>query len=253
VRVIGAFQLPSTGPEPIPFDTAVAAVLGYARGKRPFCFREIGSARGRWVQLPAFGWSRFDAVPARERPGDTLVGEALHGRLVREPWSDTRDALLRSRVFADVVAERAAGRPFWELPDLELSVLGEPGTVGAGFRELARHTGPHAAHVVAILHHERPALVPHITRTTRLALLPHLEEGDSGVEAVVWRELQANSEAFGELERVVAELTGDAHPTRLRLHDILLWLATTLRLTHALALGRETPEWQRHCAETANG
>jgi hypothetical protein len=36
---------------------------------------------------------------------------------------------------------------------------------------------------------------------------------------------------------------GDARPTRLRLHDILLWLSTTLRLTHAVALGRGTTEW----------
>jgi hypothetical protein len=45
---------------------------------------------------------------------------------------------------------------------------------------------------------------------------------------------------------VLRVLTGDAEPTRLRLHDILLWLATTLRLAHAVALGRDTDEYRRH-------
>ena len=119
-------------------------------------------------------------------------------------------------------------------------MLGEPGTVGAALREIGRGSGAQPAHVSAILHRERPDLLPHLTRTTRRALMPHLEEGDSGVEAVVWRELRANAEVFAELERVLAVLTGDAEPTRLRLHDVVLWLATTLRLAHAVALGRDT-------------
>jgi hypothetical protein len=63
------------------------------------------------------------------------------------------------------------------------------------------------------------------------------------VEAVILRELRANDEAFAALETTVAGVLGDARPTRLRLHDILLWLSTTLRLTHAVALGRGTTEW----------
>jgi len=239
-------RLPSTGPDAIPFDAAVAALLGYARGMRPFYFRALGSSTGSWVLLPAFGWSRFDTRPPSASRSDTIVGEALHGRLDREGWDDVRQALARVRPIADAAAARAAGRPLWELPFVALSVLGEPGTVGAALREIGRGSGTHPAHVAAILHHDRPHLVPHLTRTTRRALMPHLEEGDSGVEAVVWRELQANVEVFTELERVIAKLTGDAEPTRLRLHDILLWLATTLRFTHAVALGRDTDEFRRH-------
>lgn len=239
-------RLLSAGPDPIPFDTAVAAVLGYARGKRPFCFRGIGALRGSWVMLPAFAWSRFDTRPSSASQSDTIIGEALHGRLDREAWDDVRKALDLVRPLADIADERAAGRPLWELPPAELSVLGEPGTVGAALREIARGSGEQPAHVAAILHHERPHLLPHLTRTTRRALMPHLEEGDSGVEAVVWRELRANAEVFAELEQVITDLTGDAEPTRLRLHDILLWLATTLRLTHAVALGRDTDEYRRH-------
>jgi hypothetical protein len=245
-------HLPSTGPDAVPFDVALAAVLGYARGRRPVRFRSPDSPQGRWVQLPAFGWARFDARPVGP-PGDNdvLVGEVLHGRLDRDGWADVHDALARVRPLADAAAERAAGRTFWELPDDEVSVLGEPGTVGAALREIGRASGHHLGHVTAALHHSSPALVPHLTRTTRLALLPHVEEGDSGVEAVILRELRANDAAFAALEAEVAARTGDARPTRLRLHDILLWLATTLRLTHAVELGRAAEEWRSGRPRTA--
>ena len=61
----------------------------------------------------------------------------------------------------------------------------------------------------------------------------------------VWRELQANAAAFAALEDAAAL---EVRPTRLRLHDILLWLATTLRLTHAVQLGRATSEWTARAA-----
>jgi hypothetical protein len=39
--------LPSAGPDPIPFATALAAVLGYARGRRPLYFRAPNARTGR--------------------------------------------------------------------------------------------------------------------------------------------------------------------------------------------------------------
>lgn|GEM_PF-2013651 len=247
-------RLPSTGPDSIPLDTALAAVLGYAGGRRPLRFRSPDSPQGRWVQLPAFGWLRFDARPVGPPgDGDVLIGEALHGRLDRAGWSEVRDALTRVRPLADAAAARADGRDFWELPDDELSVLGEPGTVGAALREIGRISGEHPEHVFAALHHRRPELVPHLTRTTRRSLLPHVEEGDSGVEAVVLRELRANGTALAALGAATASLTGDNTPTRLRLHDILLWLSTTLRLAHAVELGRASNEWNVHRADGPEG
>jgi hypothetical protein len=242
-------QLPSVGPDPVPVDTALAAVFGYARGQRPLRFRSLGTSQGRWVSVAAFGWSRFDARPV-ESPGDVdiLVAEGLHGRLDRAGWHDVQDALARLSPTAEAAAERAGRRSFWELPADEVSVLGEPGTVGAALRDIGRRSGSHPGHVAAALHHRRPALVPHLTGTTRRALLPHLEEGDSGVEAVVWRELSANAAAFAALEdAAVAAL--EVRPTRLRLHDILLWLSTTLRLTHAVRLGEATREWTERAAD----
>ncbi len=243
-------SLPSTGPDPIPWDTALAAVLGYARGRRALWFRSPGHPEGRWVPVPAFGYERFDCRRPVAGPlgdDDVLVAEGLHGRLDPAGWAAVRSTLDEVGPLADLVAAGAAGRPFWELPPGELSVLEEPGTAGAGLRAIGRQgSGRHGEHLSAALHHRRPDLVPLLSRTTHRQLLPHVEEGDSGVEAVVHRELLTNAEAFGALETAASGLlasTGGVPLTRLRLHDVLVWLGGSLRLAHAVALGRQTPEW----------
>jgi hypothetical protein len=230
--------LPSAGPEPIPFDTALAAVLGYALGRRPLRFRSLSSPDGRWAQIPAFGYERFDAHPATDLPlgeVDILVAEGLHGRLRPTPWEALRDQLARARPLADALIQRADGRPFHELPDDEFSVLAEPGTVGALLRDL--QDGDEPQYILAALHHRHRDLVPLIGGHTGWQLSAHREEGDSGPEAVIHRELRANAEAFEQLEKASANLL-PTPLTRLRLHDILVWLSGSLRLTHAVALGR---------------
>ena len=196
---------------------------------------------GRWAEIPAFGYERFDRRPRSTGPlgePDILTAEGLHGRLDPEAWQATKAALAGIEPLADTVAEYAAGRPFEELPDDEFSVLAEPGTVGAALRQV-REAADRAAspkHVTAALHHRRPDLVPLLVRTTRWQLLPHVREGDSGVEAVVHREVTANAPAFA---RLASELRArDVDLTVLRLHDVLLWLTATLRLSTAVALGQ---------------
>lgn len=233
--------LPSAGPEPIPLGTALAAVLGYAHGRRPLHFRAPNARTGRWVEIPAFGWERFDRRGRSTGPlgePDVLTAEGLHGRLDPEAWEATKAALAGLGPLADAVDESAAGRRFEELPADEFSVLAEPGTVGAALRRLREATDASASakHVNAALHHRRPDLVPLLVRATRWQLLPHVREGDSGVEAVVHREVVANAPAF---DRLTGELRSrDVDLTVLRLHDVLLWLAATLRLSHAVALGQ---------------
>ena len=251
-------DLPSAGPDPLPWDTALAAVLGYARGRRPLRFRSPDHPEGRWYSVLAFGFERFDTqrVTAGDPgDGDVLIAEGLHGRLDPAGWAAVRRALGDVRPLADAVAVRAADRPFWALPDDEFCVLDEPGTVGAALREIwarsAAAPGVRPEHVSAALHRRHPALVPHVSPTTRRQLWPHQREGDSGVEAVVHRELRANAAGFAALESTVAGLLapdgGPAVPlTRLRLHDVLLWLVGSLRCAHAVALGQASPEWQAH-------
>ena len=245
-----ALVLPSAGPDPLPLDTAVAAVLGYARGRRPLFFRSPGASSGRWVEIGAFGYERFDrraGDPAGGEP-DLLAAEGLHGRLDPAAWEATTAVLDDVLRLADEAHARAAGRPFPELPDDEFSVLAEPGTVGACVRQIwercTETPGVSAKHVVAMLHHRRPSLFPLLNRTTRWQLLPHQQEGDSGVEAVIHREIRANRFVLGDLQERTAELLdGDTPLTVLRLHDVLLWLSGTLRLTHAVTLGRRSEEW----------
>ncbi len=181
------------------------------------------------MQVPAFGWARFDALATGSDDADLLAAEGLHGRLDPAGWARVADALVRLRPLVDAAVERAAGRALGELPDDELSVLGEPGTVGAALRAVQRE--PDFPHLTAALHHRHPELVPHVDRVTRLQLLPHVEEGDSDLHAVVHRELRANAAAF-------AQLSAATGLTPLRLHDVLVWLSGSLRLTHAVALGR---------------
>ncbi len=220
--------LPSAGPDPIPLDVARAAVRGYQEGRRPLWFRPPGTRQGRWVHVPAFGWARFDQAPGGTDDADLLAAEALHGRLDPTGHAAVAQALVRVRPVVDAAVARAAGRSLAQLPDDELSVLGEPGTVGAALRQVQRE--PLFPHVTAALHHRHPALIPHVDRVTRLQLLPHVEEGDSDLHAVVHRELRANEAAF-------AGLAAESGCTPLRLHDVLVWLAGSLRLTHAVALG----------------
>jgi hypothetical protein len=248
--------LPSAGPDPLPWDTALAAVLGYARGRRPIRFRSPSNPDGAWVAIPAFGYERFDRQPGSDDPlgeHDILVAEGLHGRLDPVAWMAVKSLLDDVRPLADAAVDRAAGRAFWELPDDEFSVLAEPGTVGAVFREIRSLSDefPDAPpkHVAAALHHRRPDLFPLLNRTTRWQLLPHAREGDSGVEAVIHRELRANADAFAELETTLGALG----LTRLRLHDVLVWLAGSLRLTHAVELGRATEEWRAYADGVQRG
>ncbi|MGY1714245.1 DUF6308 family protein [Geodermatophilus sp. SYSU D01106] len=231
--------LPSAGPDPIPLPTALAAVLGYARGRRPLFFRSPSQPQGRWVEVLAYALDRFDgqAPETADRPTDrdVLVAEGLHGRLDPAAWREVRSTLDDVWPLVRTMLDRANGRPMWELPDDEFSVLGEPGTVGAALRTLTGSPG--ARHVVAALHSRYPGLVPLVDGVTRRQLYGHVSEGDSGPEAVVHRELTANAGAFASLETATAALIGRPL-TRLRLHDVLLWLSGSLRMTHAVAVGR---------------
>lgn len=246
-----ALQLPSAGPELIGGDDALAAVIGYAVGRRPLRFRAPNAREGRWVRVRAFAFERFDRqapeTAARMTDRDVLLAEGLHGRLDPASWTAVRAALDAAVPIAEEAVHRAAGRAFWELPEDQTSVLAEPGTVGAALRSLAE--GAHGPHVLAALHHRHPRLFPLLDGITRRQLWPHTVEGDSGVHAVVLRELRANAAAFAHLEARIAAALG-REVTRLRLHDILLWLAGSLRMDTAVALGRTTDEWAR-CREPA--
>src|SRR4028119_1031283 len=111
-REAAALVLPSAGPAPIPLATALAAVLGYARGRRPLFFRSPSSPQGRWVQVLAFAHDRVDGQPPEtaDRPTDrdVLVAEGLHGRLDPAAWRRVRSTLDDVWPLAHAAGERAA-------------------------------------------------------------------------------------------------------------------------------------------------
>src|SRR3954467_11245706 len=110
-RMSTALDLPSAGPDPIPLETAVGAVLGYARGKRPLYFRAPNARTGRWVDIPAFGYERFDLRPGSVDPlgePDIPPAEGLHGRLAPAAWTAMKGVLDDVQPLADAVHDRAA-------------------------------------------------------------------------------------------------------------------------------------------------
>ena len=238
--------LPSAGPDPIPLDTALAAVLGYARGRRPLYFRAPNARTGRWVELPAFGYERFDRRPRSDGPlgePDILTAEGLHGRLDPAAWAAMKAVLDDVRPLADAVVERAAGRALRRASGRRVLRAG---------RARHRRRAPPADRAARA---ERPASPPStsprrcttaarrsfplLVRTTRWQLLPHVREGDSGVEAVIHRELTANAGGVRPPASASWPTRGRRRSPPLRLHDVLLWLSGSLRLTHAVALGRD--------------
>ena len=155
-----------------------------------------------------------------------------------------RAALVDVWPLAGAAVQRAAGRSFEDLDADEFSVLAEPGTIGAILREVwargAEQPGVRPEFVTAALHHRYPRVLPHLDVTTRRQLWPHVREGDSGPEAVVHRELRANAAGFAALEEAVAALLPDERvPSRLRLHDVLLWLAGSLPAAHCPRHGKD--------------
>ena len=190
-----ALDLPSAGPDPIPWDTALAAVLGYARPPSAALPRpqlpdgSLGADPGlrlRALRPPGRVRTSRSASPTSSPPKVCTVGSIRPpGRRWRAFWTTSARSPTPS-------SPAPPADPCSRLEDDEFFVLAEPGTVGALLRTIGQRAqetpGVSAKHVSAALHHRRPDLFPLLVRTTRWQLLPHVREGDSGVEAVIHRD-----------------------------------------------------------------
>ena len=249
-----AFVLPSVSSAPIPWDDALATVLGYARAKRPLKIRTPSHPDGHTVQVRAYSYSVYDCVPASEDDEfawlDVLVVDGLNGQLSQRSIVALKNAGDRAWEHVREADTRAAGRAFWDLPIEEVIEPPLPGSAGQSlFR--AWEQCFHTEHVEValthkLLHHKRPRLFPLIDRQTRPRLIAQVGTQAGRIWAVIHRELNRNAEQFGALEAALAQVLvekDDVLLERLRLHDILLWLDVTRRRQDAAAAGLRTDEW----------
>jgi hypothetical protein len=250
------FHLPSAAPQPISWSDALAAVLGYARAQRDLRIAWTPShPDGVTIKVRAYAYQVYDCVPPSEDDEfawvDVFVVDGINGKMDQKAITALKEAADRAWPHVRTAIERADGRAFWHLPEEEVGRTPPPGTTGAAlndaWRECWATDGVKTALTHKLLHHKRPDLFPLIDNLTAPYITAHQDE-QVLLWGVVHRELTANVEQFDALERAFADLVngkGDVPLTRLRLHDILLWLKASKRWPHAVDRGRATAEWNR--------
>ena len=256
-----AFRLPSTGRDEVGWDDALAAVLGYACGTRSLALAERGPLVAESVEVPLSAYRAYDCVPPS--PGgfdwlDVLVVDAINGGMDHRAITALMHAARRAAAHVERAVVLAAGTPFWDLDEEEARRAPSGTSVGGelawAWAECSRTDGVGIALTHKLLHHRRPDLFPLIDGRTRPCLAAHARGGNDQLWAVVHRELTANALQFGALEDAFASLLDgpdDVPLTRLRLHDVLLWLIATDNWDRTVAAGRRTAEWQRWQARPA--
>ena len=201
------FVLPSVSDEPILWDDALAAVLGYTRATRPLKIRTPSYPDGHLVDVRMFSYSVYDCVPASDDAEfawlDVLVVDGLNGQLSQESIVALKDAGRRAWPFVEEATARAGGRAFWELPIEEVI---EPPPVGSTGEMLSAawaecfYTGEVGVALThKMLHHKRPRLFPLIDRQTLPRLKARVHPGEGLYWAVIHRELTANAQQFQAL------------------------------------------------------
>lgn len=251
-----AFRMPSAGPEEIGWSEGLAAVLGYARAQRDLRIKWTPTyPDGVTIKVRAYAYRVYDCVPPSEDDKfawlDVLVVDGINGKMDQTAITALRDAADRAWPHVRTAIERADGRAFWDLPEEEAGRTPPPGTTGealsAAWQECWATGGIKTALTHKLLHHKRPELFPLIDNVTAPLLRAHADE-DVSLWGIVHRELTANEAEFAALERTFAELVNgdeDVPLTRLRLHDVLLWLKASDKWAHAVGQGKTTAEWDR--------
>ncbi len=208
----------------------LAVIAGYAFGSRdpgpnsrlrPIYGEEPPTQRARW------GYRTYDCIPAADTSVlsgvDLTVAAGLNSRM-------NVDRVGALQAAADKVGEclnhLAKSPPFWELDRNELDEPTSRGThewwIGRAWYLLIRQADVGVAVTHKTLHHKRPKLFPLLDSVTRR----HLPDGRAW--ATIHDDLASQAEGWAQLETDFAALIrrdqGEIELTRLRLHDILLWL-----------------------------
>jgi hypothetical protein len=189
---------------------------------------------------PYWGYGTYDCITpdtGRFSPADLLIAAGLNGDLnVNRVGAllDSKPAL--DAAFGELAA--ASGVPFWDLPVEEITDPDE-GSAGWWMHRawwvLMGQDDLGIAITHKTLHHKRPDLFPLIDQQTASLL------GDEKW-ALIHTDLTSQAEAWADLEEAFAEeidtSKGHVRLTRLRLHDILLWLKVTGNMKAARDQGR---------------
>lgn len=221
----------NVGPAEYTVTDAKETIAGYCFGEQQVAWRapqlQVGSLPPP-LRRPRWAYRSYDCV--LPDPGtalgstDLLVASGLNGQLE----VDTVSSLLAlGPVVSRVLEQVDLTLPFWNIPvtDIHPPALPAPGSQSwylhrAWFLlESAPSVGIAVAHKT--LHHKMPAHFPLLDGQTAAALgnrsLWVQIHTDLARQATTWEELE---DWFG----VLAELNRGVALTRLRLHDILLWL-----------------------------
>lgn len=180
---------------------------------------EPKTARPRW------GYRTYDCIPTSPGPElagvDLVIAAGLNGDLTVGRVGAIKAAAPQ---VSEHLASLEGSPPFWELPPEEVDepVEGSMGHhLGAAWELLMRQPDLGVAITHKTLHHKRPHLFPLLDNRT----VTQLAEGHA------WRaihdDLTGQREQWASLERAFTNLIRNDEEvtlTRLRLHDILLWL-----------------------------
>ncbi len=214
-------------------EDPLALIAGYAFAERSLEPDDIRrppdvevppTARARW------GYRTYDCVPASSGFAltgvDLTIAAGLNARM-------NVDRVGAVQAVAELVGESIQhledAPPFWELDRNELddptaARTHEWWTVRAWSLLMSQpDVGVAVTHKT--LHHKRPKLFPTLDGVTKRAL----PKGRAW--ATIHEDLTSQAESWAQLESDFAGLVdlarGGVQLTRLRLHDILLWLSTT--------------------------
>lgn len=227
----------------IPVVQPIELIAGYA-------FAQVEDPPGRSpdgryapdppTHRPRWGYRTYDCVPPtgghRLAGVDLLIAAGLNGDLTVGRVGAIQAA---APEVSNLLRALDASPPFWELTADEVDEPSE-GTMGhhlcAAWEVLMRQPDLGVALTHKTLHHKRPHLFPLVDNKT-LEALPkghawRAIHGDLTGQAEAWTRLE---QAFGGL----LERETDSPLTRLRLHDILLWLMVVKEHGAEAELARE--------------
>lgn len=229
----------------VPFDDALAVVVGYCLGQESVEWRMPRTGVGDPVDpgdLGAFAYCTYDCIRGSSGTGlkaiDILLADGLNAQMRAR---NIAAALAVAPEVSEYLAQIDEEVRFWDLARDDVSERPESETAPGwplwrAWTVLISAPGIERARTHKILHHKRPDVFPLLDNETADYVSPD-------PWGKIHDDLLATADAWESLEDQLNDrLRGEAgcvELTRLRLHDILLWCRATGRTTLAQELGAE--------------